>query len=144
MFVACSESVASAELLAAFPAAYVLQTLARQPENLDAASRATLEYGVLASGVRHVVVCGHGGCWGDGGAPTPEAGQALVVARCRAMQAEEQIGPVLRRARVTMQPLWFDEASQDLYACDFEGQPARWLVDAELASIFNRFDELSA
>ena len=54
MFVACSESVASAELLEAFPAAYVLQTLARPQEELDAASRATLEFGLVASGVRHV------------------------------------------------------------------------------------------
>lgn len=144
MFVACSESVANVGLLAVFPAAYVLQTLARPPGEFDAASRATLEYGVLASGVRHIVVCGHSGCWGDGDAHTPEASQALVVARCRAMKADEQIGPVLHQARVTMQALWFDEASHDLYACDFEGRPALCLADADLATMFNRFDEFSA
>ena len=144
MLVACSESVASTELLVAFPSAYVLQTLAHRPEELDTASRATLAYGVLASGVRHVVVCGHGGCRGDDCAPTPEASQALVVARCRAMQADEQHGPVLRRAHVSMQALWIDDASHDLHVCDFEGRPARLLDDDDLAALFNRFDELSA
>ena len=144
MFVACPESVASAELLAAFPSAYVLQTLARRPGEFDAASSATVEYGVLASGVRHVVVCGHANCWGEDGARTPEASQALVVARCRAMQADEQLGPTLRRAQVTLRALWFDDASHDVYVCDFEGLPSRRLQDGDLAGLINRLDEFSA
>ena len=144
MLVACSESIASAGLLTAFPSAYVLQTLAHGPEALDAASRATVVYGVLESGVRHVVVCGHGGCGGDDGAPTPEVSQARVVARCRAMQADQQLGPVLRRAHVSMQALWLDDASGDVYQCDFEGRPARRLEDQHLAALFNRLDDLSA
>jgi hypothetical protein len=145
MFVGCSESFASAELVAPFPMAYVLQALARQSEEIGGAARATLEYGFLASGVRHVVVCGHYGCRGDEDAPTtPEASQAMIVARCGAIQADEQIGPLLRRARVTMQTLWFKEASHDLYVCDFEGQPARYFEDADLASMSSRLEELSA
>jgi hypothetical protein len=127
MFVACSESVTRAGLLAALPATYAVRTLASQPQGLDAAPRAALEYGLLASGVRHVVVCGHGGGRRDGGAPAPEASQAPVVARCRAMQA-----------------LWLGEASHDVHACDFEGRATRCLGDADLAALFNRFDEFSA
>ena len=143
MFVACSESVASAELLVAFPAAYVLQTLAGRQGDSESALRTTLEYGVLASGVRHVVLCGHCGCWGDEGAPTPEASQARVVARCRAMYGDEQLGAVLRRADVIIEALWFDEPARDVFACDLNGRPPRCLEDGDLAALFNRFDELS-
>jgi hypothetical protein len=48
MFLACPESLASAALLAALPAAYVLQTLAQPPQHLDATWRETFELGVLA------------------------------------------------------------------------------------------------
>ena len=144
MFAACSESAGSAELLAAFPTAFVLQTLGGVPRELDVATRATLEYGVLASGVRHVVVCGHHRCKEPGGALTPAASQALVVARCRALQADEQLGPTLRRARVTMRALWLEDASRDLYACDFEGYPARIMGDDELAAMFASFDAVSS
>jgi carbonic anhydrase len=144
MFLACPESIASAALLAAFPAAYVLQTLAQPPQHLDTTWRDTFELGVLASGVRHIVVCGHQGCRGDGGVATPEASQALLVARCRAIQADEQVGPMLRSAGAKMEALWFEEATQDVYACDLEGRPARRLGDAELAATFTRFEELSA
>lgn len=142
MFVVCSESAASTELLAAFPTAYALQTLTQVSPDLDAAACATLEYGALGHGVRHVVVCGHHGCRGDGKALAPESSQALVVARCRALQEEAHTGPVLRRARVTMRALWFDESSHDVYACDFEGRPAKIMGDSELAAMFTRFDEL--
>jgi carbonic anhydrase len=62
MFLACSESAASAEFLNAFPTAYVLQALAHLRRRLDTAERATLQYGVLCHDVRHIVVCGHGSC----------------------------------------------------------------------------------
>ncbi len=144
MFAACSESVASAELLAAFPAAYVLQTLGGLPRELDEATRATLEYGVLGSGVRQIVVCGHHTCKEPGGALTPETSQVLVVARCRALQADDHIGPILRRAHVTMRALWLEEASRELYACDLEGRAARWMGDEDLEAMFASFDEVSA
>ena len=144
MFAACSESVVSAELVAAFPTAYVLQTLGSLPRELDAATRATIEFGVLGTGVRHIVVCGHHRCKESEGALTPETSQAWVVARCRALQADEHIGPMLRRARVTMRALWLEDASRDLYACDFEGRPARCMGDEDLAAMFAGFDEVSA
>lgn len=144
MFAACSESVASAELLAAFPTAYVLQMLGGLPRELDEATRATLEYGVLANGVRQIVVCGHLRCKEPGGALTPETSQAVVVARCRALQADDYIGPILRRAHVTMRAMWLEEASRELYACDFEGRPARCMGDDDLAAMFASFDEVSS
>ena len=144
MFVTCSESLACAELLAAFPSAYVLQRLPRGENGLDSPSRATYEYGVLGRGVRHIVFCGHGGCWGDGGELTAEASQALVVERCHALHADERIGPMLRDERVTLQPLWFDEHEHQLYAFDVDGRPARRLEGDELTALFSRFDEMSA
>jgi len=144
MFVACSESAAAASLLAAFPTAYVQQTFTGLPRDLDTATRATLEYGVLVQGVLHVVVCGHESCRGDGDAPTPEASQAALVVRCRALVDDAHTGPILRRARVTIRALWFEEASHDIYACDFEGRPASCMEDVDLAAMFTRFDELSA
>lgn len=143
MFAACSESVATAELVAAFPTAYVLQTLGSLPRVLDAATRATIELGVLGTGVRQIVVCGHR-CNASEGALTSETSQARVVARCRALQADDDIGPMLRRARVTMRALWLDDDSRDLYACDFEGRPARRMDDEDLAGMFARFDEVPA
>ena len=144
MFVACSESVAAASLLAAFSTAYVLQTLAGLPHDLDIAASATIEYGVLAQGVRHILVCGHDSCRGDGDARTPEASQAVLVARCRSLVYGAHTGPILRRAHVTMRALWFEEASHDIYACDFEGRPAKNMADVDLAAMFASFDELSA
>jgi len=144
MFVACSESGAAASLLSAFPTAYVLQNLAGLPVGIDMGARATLEYGSLAQGVRHLVVCGHDSCLGDGDARTPEASQDVLVARCRALVEDLHTGPMLRRARVTMRALWFEEISQDIYACDFEGRPARRMEDVELAAMFASFDELFA
>ena len=143
MFAACSESVASAQLLAAFPTAYVLQTLGL-PRELDDVTRATLEYGVLVHGVRQIVVCGHHRCKEPGGALTVEASQALVVARCRALQADAHVGPTLRRARVAMRALWLEEGSRDLYACDFEGRPPRCMGDEDLTAMFASFDEVSS
>ena len=144
MFVACSESAATESLLAAFPTAYVLQTLAGGPLDLDSGARATLEYGAICQGVRHIVVCGHDSCRGDDHARTPEASQALLVARSRALVEDPLLGPMLRRARVTIRALWFDEVSSELYACDFEGRASKLMQDAELTAMFARFDELSA
>jgi hypothetical protein len=115
MFVACSESAAATSLLATFPTAYVLQTIMGLPLDLDTGARATLEYGVVAQGVLHVVVCGHQRCRGDGDAQTAEASQAVLAARCRALVGDAQLGPILRRAHVTMRALWFEEASRDVY-----------------------------
>ena len=143
MFAACSESVVSTELVAAFPAAYVLQTLGGLPHAFDGETRATLELGVLWTGVRHIVVCGHHRCAEPHVAHTPEASQASVVARCRALQVDGHIGPILRRAHVTMRALWVEEASRELYACDFEGRPARRMGDNGLAAMFASFDEAS-
>ena len=122
----------------------MLQTLASATPDLDIGARATIEYGVLAQGVRHLIVCGHGRCRGDGDAQTAVESQDLLVARCRALLDDAYTGPILRRARVTMRALWFDEGSHDLYACHVEGRAARCMEDVELAAMFARFDELTA
>ena len=144
MFAVCSESIASTELLAAFPTAYVLQTLGGLPRELDAVARSILEYGVLGNGVRHIVACGHHRCREPGGSRTPETSQARITARCRALQADEHIGPMLRRARVTLQALWLEDVSRDLYACDLDGLATRCMTDEDLAEMFTAFDEASA
>ena len=143
MFIVCSESLASSALVAAFPTAYVLQMLASAADDLDVATRATLEHG-LASGVRHLVVCGHHGCRASPGEGTPQESQGRVVQRCRALHADEHLGPMLRRAGVTMRALWLDEPCHELYACSFEGLEARCMAEADLAAMFRSFDELSA
>jgi hypothetical protein len=143
MFVACSESAASAALIAAFPTAYVLQTLASPAHGLDVARRETLEHGVLGNGVRHIVVCGHDRCRGSHDR-THAASQAWVVEQCRGLQVDERVGRMLRRAGVTMRALWLDEVSHDLYVCSFEGLPARVMEEADLAAMFHTFDELSS
>jgi carbonic anhydrase len=144
MFVACSESIASAAFVAAFPTAYVLQTLVGPPHDLDADTRATLEHGVLGEGVRHLVVCGHDGCRVAGGARASGASQRWAVDRCRALQADERMGRMLRRAGVTMRALWIDEASHEIYTCSFEGLPPRRMEAADLAAMFSALDEVSA
>ena len=144
MFAVCSESVASAELLAAFPTAYVLQTLGSLPSDLDAVTRTIIEYGVVGNGVRHIVVCGHHRCREPGGSRTPETSQALIRSRCRALQADDHVGSMLRRARVTLRVLWIEELSRELYACDSDGLPPRLMGDEELAATFAAFDEASA
>ncbi len=144
MFVACSESTAAESLLAAFPAAYVLQTFMDLPRDLGAAARATLEYGILVEGVRQVVVCGDQSCRVDGDVPVAEASQAALFARCRALLDDAHTGPILRRARVAIRALWFDEASHDVYACDVESGTTRPMGDIDLAAMFAHFDELTA
>ena len=144
MFVVCSESTAAASVLAAFSTAYALQTLTGVSHDLDIAASATLEYGILARGVRHIVICGHDSCRGDGDARTPEASQAVLVARCRALVDDAHMGRILRSAYVTVRALWFEQASHEIYACDFEGRPARCMDDVDLVAMFASFDELSA
>jgi hypothetical protein len=46
--------------------------------------------------------------------------------------------------RVTMRALWFDESSHDVHACNSEGRPATLMAEAELAAMFDQFDELSS
>lgn len=142
MFVACSESVACAGFLAAFPTAYVVQTLAGPARPVDAATHAAVVYGALQRGIRHVVVCGHSCCRADGAPGDAEQSQALAVARCRAIQDDAALGPILRGVRASLQPLWFDEVSHDIYTFDLDGSAKRMGHD-DLASMFTRFDRLS-
>lgn len=142
MFAACSESVASLALIAAFPTAYVLQTLGGVPSAMDAATEATFEVGVATQGIREIVVCGHDLCSAHGGARTREESQSLLVERCRALHTNDPIGSILRRARVKMRALWIEDKSGELYTCSFEGHPARRLVDEDLATMFAAFDQV--
>lgn len=139
MFVVCSESAASSELAAAFPTACVLQTFADLVRPPDAEACAAIEYAIVFAGARHLVVCGHDGCRATGDAARPVTGQAHLLARCRALRAE--MGPLLRRARVTMHALWLDEVSRDVFRCDLDGHPAERISVQALAAMVSSSDE---
>jgi len=142
MFILCSESAASAEFAAAFPTAYVLQALGTIPIPIDDGTRATIEYGLFVRGVRHLVVCGHEGCHAtERLLRTHRSDPAQVVAQCKALQRDELLGPILRRADVTMHALWFEELSRDVYACDFDGRPARRLDGQDALTLLASVDE---
>ncbi len=143
MFVACSESAASTALIGAFPTAYVLQNMAGAPRELDALTRMTLEYGVLGQGVRHIVVCGHDGCRGCDRNSELKESRDWAIERCHAMEADENVGEMLRRAGVTMQTLWLDEHSQDVHAFSLNGLRTERMSEAELVAMFRTFDKVS-
>jgi hypothetical protein len=142
MFSVCSESVATQALVAAFPTAYVLQRLGGLPGEMDEATLATVEYGVVAHGIREIVVCGHHLSCAHGEALPREVSQSLLVESCRALYTNDPIGSILQRLHVKLRALWIDDKSGELYRCDFEGRPASLLVDEELAEMFASFDQV--
>lgn len=135
LFVLCSEDLAAASLASACDPTMVLQTLGGAKNPRDEATRATLQHAVRNAGVRHVVVCGHEGCKGIEGldGDPRKSSQTALVAQCRALVADPQIGALLREHRVRVTSLWFDEPEGDVFHCSPDGDRVELMSDREFA-----------